>query len=58
MKKFSQAGRLNEDSMLAIMSEEKKPEKFSLTFDGGPHTQVFSKILYAPANGEHHHQAA
>ncbi len=34
MKKFSQAGRLNEDSMLAIMSEEKKPEKFSLTFDG------------------------
>lgn len=34
MKKFSQAGRLNEDNMLAIMSEEKKPEKFSLTFDG------------------------
>ena len=58
MKKFSQAGRLNEDSMLAIMSEEKKPEKFSLTFGRGPHTQVFSKILYAPANGEHHHQAA
>ena len=32
MKKFSQTGKLNEDSMLAIMSEEKKPEKFSLTF--------------------------
>ena len=27
MKIFSQAGQLNEDSMLAIMSEEKKPEK-------------------------------
>ena len=27
MKKFSQTGKLNEDSMLAIMSEEKKPEK-------------------------------
>ena len=27
MKIFSQAGQLNEDSMRAIMSEEKKPEK-------------------------------
>lgn len=27
MKIFSRAGQLNEDSMLAIMSEEKKPEK-------------------------------
>ena len=58
MKKFSQTGKLNEDSMLAIMSEEKKPEKFSLTLDGDRIRKYFSKILYAPANGEHHHQAA
>ncbi len=43
MKKFSQAGRLNEDSMLAIMSEEKKPEKFSLTFDGDRIRKYFPK---------------
>ena len=47
MKKFSQAGRLNEDSMLAIMSEEKKPEKFSLTFDGDRIRKYFPKS-YTP----------
>ena len=51
MKKFSQAGRLNEDSMLAIMSEEKKPEKFSLTFDGERIRKYFPKS-YTPLQME------
>ena len=51
MKKFSQAGRLNEDSMLAIMSEEMKPEKFSLTFDGDRIRKYFPKS-YTPLQME------
>lgn len=51
MKKLSQAGRLNEDSMLAIMSEEKKPEKFSLTFDGDRIRKYFPKS-YTPLQME------
>ena len=51
MKKFSQAGRLNEDSMLAIMSEEKKPEKFSLTLDGDRIRKYFPKS-YTPLQME------
>lgn len=51
MKKFSQAGRLNEDSMLAIMSEEKKPEKSSLTFDGDRIRKYFPKS-YTPLQME------
>ena len=51
MKKFSQAGRLNEDSMLSIMSEEKKPEKFSLTFDGDRIRKYFPKS-YTPLQME------
>ena len=51
MKKFSQTGKLNEDSMLAIMSEEKKPEKFSLTFDGDRIRKYFPKS-YTPLQME------
>ena len=31
MKKLSQSGELNEDTMLAIMLEQKKPESWNLT---------------------------
>ena len=34
MKKLSQAGKLNDDTMLDIMTEQKKPEKCDLTFSG------------------------
>ena len=51
MKKFSQTGKLNEDSMLAIMSEEKKSEKFSLTFDGDRIRKYFPKS-YTPLQME------
>ena len=51
MKKFSQTGELNEDSMLAIMSEEKKPEKFSLTLDGDRIRKYFPKS-YTPLQME------
>ena len=34
MKKLSQAGTLNDDTMLDIMMEQKKPEKCELTFSG------------------------
>ena len=31
MRKLSQTGELNEDKMLQIMSEQKKPQDFSIT---------------------------
>ena len=34
MKKLSQAGKLNDDTMLDIMMEQKKPDKCELTFSG------------------------
>ncbi len=34
MKKMSQSGELNIDSILSVMMEQKKPEKLTLTLDG------------------------
>ena len=34
MKKLSQSGELNEDTMLSIMMEQKKPEKNDITLSG------------------------
>ncbi|MCD8129570.1 MAG: ParB/RepB/Spo0J family partition protein [Oscillospiraceae bacterium] len=34
MKKLSQEGRLNDDTMLGIMMEQKKPEPYSVTLSG------------------------
>ena len=34
MKKLSQSGELNDDTMLDIMMEQKKPEKFDITIPG------------------------
>ena len=47
LKKFSSEGRLNEDSMLAIMSEEKKPEKTDLTIKADKLQKYFPKT-YTP----------
>ena len=47
MKKLSQAGKLNEDTMLSIMSEEKKPEKYDLTIPGDTLRKYFSRS-YTP----------
>ncbi len=43
LKKFSQEGRLNEDSMLAIMSEEKKGELEKVTLSGDQLRKYFPK---------------
>jgi ParB family chromosome partitioning protein len=51
LKKFSAEGRLNEDSMLAIMSEEKKPEKNDLTIKADKLQKYFPKS-YTPQQME------
>lgn len=51
LKKFSQEGHLNEDSMLAIMSEEKKPEKNDLTIKADKLQKYFPKS-YTPQQME------
>lgn len=51
LKKFSAEGHLNEDSMLAIMSEEKKPEKNDLTIKADKLRKYFPKS-YTPQQME------
>ena len=47
MKKLSQAGKLNDDTMLDIMMEQKKPEKRELTFSGDVLRKYFPRS-YTP----------
>ena len=47
LKKKSQAGELNEDTVLSIMSEEKKPEKYDLTISGDTLRKYFPRS-YTP----------
>lgn len=47
MKKLSQAGTLNDDTMLDIMMEQKKPEKCELTFSGDVLRKYFPRS-YTP----------
>ena len=47
MKKLSQAGKLNDDTMLDIMMEQKKPEKCELTFSGDVLRKYFPRS-YTP----------
>ena len=51
LKKCSQEGLLNEDSILAIMSEEKKPEKNDITLSGDSLRKYFPKS-YTPMQME------
>ncbi|MEA5143316.1 MAG: ParB/RepB/Spo0J family partition protein [Oscillibacter sp.] len=51
LKNFSQEGHLNEDSMLAIMSEEKKPEKNDLAIKADKLQKYFPKS-YTPQQME------
>ena len=51
LKKFSQEEKLTPDVMLAIMSEEKKPEQDKLTFTGDKLRQFFPKT-YTPQQME------
>jgi len=51
MKKLSQSGGLNEDTMLSIMSEEKKPEKYDLTISGDKLRKYFPRS-YTPRQME------
>ena len=47
MKKLSQAGKLNDDTILDIMMEQKKPEKCELTFSGDVLRKYFPRS-YTP----------
>ena len=47
MKKLSQSGKLNEDTMLSIMMEQKKPEKSDITLSGDQIRKYFPKS-YTP----------
>mgnify|MGYP001523748639 CR=1 FL=1 len=47
MKKLSQSGELNEDTMLSIMMEQKKPEKSDITLSGEKLRKYFPRS-YTP----------
>ena len=51
MRKLSQSGDLNEDTMLGIMMEQKKPEKNDITLSGEKLSKYFPKS-YTPARME------
>ena len=51
MRKLSQSGELNEDNMLEIMSEQKKPENMNVTLSYDKLKQYFPKS-YTPAKME------
>ena len=51
MKKLSQSGELNEDTMLTIMSEEKKPPKEDITLSGEKLRKYFPRS-YTPRQME------
>ncbi len=51
MKKLSQAGKLNEDTMLDIMSEEKKPEVDKIVLSGDVLRKYFPRS-YTPRHME------
>ena len=51
IKKLSQGGELNEDSMLEIMMEQKKPEKDSITLSGDKLRKYFPRS-YTPLQME------
>jgi len=51
MKKLSQSGGLNEDSMLTIMMEQKKPEKNDITLSGDKLRKYFPRS-YTPLQME------
>ncbi len=51
MKKMSQSGELNVDSILSVMAEQKKPEKLTLTLDGDKLRRFFPRS-YTPQKME------
>ena len=51
MKKLSQGGGLNEDTMLEIMMEQKKPEKNDITLSGDKLRKYFPRS-YTPLQME------
>ena len=51
MKKLSQSGELNEDTMLTIMSEEKKPPREDITLSGEKLRKYFPRS-YTPRQME------
>ncbi len=51
MKKMSQSGELNVNSMLSVMAEQKKPKKLTLTLDGDKLRRFFPRS-YTPQKME------
>ena len=51
MRTLSQSGELNEDTMLGIMTEQKKPEKWDITLSGEKLQKYFPRS-YTPARME------
>ncbi len=51
MKKLSQEGKLNDDTMLDIMMEQKKPEQYSVTISGDTLRKYFPRS-YTPQRME------
>ena len=51
LKKLSQSGKLNEDTMLSIMSEQKKPMRNDITLSGEKLRKYFPRS-YTPMQME------
>ena len=58
MKKLSQSGELNDDTMLEIMMEQKKPENDGISISGEVLRKYFPRSYSPPADAGNHHQAA
>ena len=54
MKKLSQSGELNDDTMLEILSEQKKPEKCDITLSG----DIFPALLHAAEDARNNNKTA
>ncbi len=53
MKKMSQSGELNIDSILSVMMEQKKPEKLTLTLDGDKLPDGGISVYSSPVHTPH-----
>ena len=58
IKQISREGTLNDDSILAVMSEQKKPEKIEIVLSYGSSGKILPEIVYAASDGADDIQAA
>ena len=58
MKKLSRDGNLNDDTMLDIMMEQKKPEGYNVVLSADKLRKILPALIYAAEDGGNHPEAA